>query len=404
MPTTMDLRTTRAKDLDRFIEDQLLPDTAFRTEVKQAIDLICEFLKAKCFQGAPHPVRVSKVVKGGSSGKGTALRGRSDADLVVFLTNLRSFEEQISRRGEFIAEIRKRLEEYQLASSNDELHIRFEPPNPKWANPRVLSFVLSSPRFPGRMVEFDVLPAHDALGQVTKNYRPDPEIYIRLIKECTSRNREGEFSTCFTELQKAFVKCRPTKLKSLIRLVKHWYQLCKQKLGGPLPAQYALELLTIYAWENGSGQNLFNTAEGFKTVLELVVDHKQLCVFWTQYYDFKNSFIKNYLMEQLGKPRPVILDPADPTGNLGGKNPEGWRRLAQEAKAWMSYPCFRLWDDSLVSSWCLDETAMWGYRKPQADYEAHQVFWQCEHRSPHPGPDFPRMTAPQDQQSWCTVL
>lgn len=59
----------------------------------------------------------------------------------------------------------------------------------------------------------------------------------------------------------------------------------------------------------------------------------------------------------------MILDPADPTGNLGGKNPEGWRRLAQEAKAWMSYPCFRLWDDSLVSSWCLDETAMWGYRK-----------------------------------------
>lgn len=76
MPTTMDLRTTRAKDLDRFIEDQLLPDTAFRTEVKQAIDLICEFLKAKCFQGAPHPVRVSKVVKVGepsSAGPGWRL-------------------------------------------------------------------------------------------------------------------------------------------------------------------------------------------------------------------------------------------------------------------------------------------------------------------------------------------
>lgn len=60
---------------------------------------------------------------------------------------------------------------------------------------------------------------------MTKDYRPDPEIYVQVIQECEKLRREGEFSPCFTELQRAFLKERPAKLKSLIRLVKHWYQL-----------------------------------------------------------------------------------------------------------------------------------------------------------------------------------
>uniref|UniRef100_A0A8C2YQX2 2'-5' oligoadenylate synthase n=1 Tax=Chinchilla lanigera TaxID=34839 RepID=A0A8C2YQX2_CHILA len=347
----MALGNTAPKELDKFIEDHLLPDTAFRTEVKHAINMICEFLKERCFRGARHPVRVSKAVKGGSSGKGTTLRGRSDADLVVFFTNLGSFQEQISCRAEFITEIRKQLEEYQTCNSQETFHVTFKSQNSRWSNPRVLSFELSSPWFPGRTVEFDVLPAFDALGQVTKAYRPDPEVYIGLIHECTSKQTEGEFSTCFTELQRAFVKQRPTKVKSLIRLVKHWYQLCKEELGGPLPPQYALELLTIHAWESGSGRTSFNTAQGFKTVLELVTGYQQLCVYWTEYYDFENPIITDYLNGQLRKRRPVILDPVDPTRNLGGEDPECWRRLAQAAEAWLSYPCFEGRDGSRLESW-----------------------------------------------------
>lgn len=61
-------------------------------------------------------------------------------------------------------------------------------------------------------------------GHVTKDYVPDPQIYVSLIQECERLGKEGEFSTCFTELQRAFLKQRPAKLKSLIRLIKHWYQ------------------------------------------------------------------------------------------------------------------------------------------------------------------------------------
>lgn len=59
----MDLSNILPRDLDKFIEDNLLPDTSFRKEVKQAIEIICDFLKERCFQYKAHPVRVSKVVK-----------------------------------------------------------------------------------------------------------------------------------------------------------------------------------------------------------------------------------------------------------------------------------------------------------------------------------------------------
>ncbi|XP_071065898.1 2'-5'-oligoadenylate synthase 1 isoform X2 [Dasypus novemcinctus] len=338
-----DLRTVPARQLDKFIDDHLQPDARFRQQVKEAINVICTFLKEKCFQGAAHRIRVSK---GGSSGKGTALRGRSDADLVVFLVNLTSFQQQLNQRKLFIEEIRRQLEACQR-----ERRFRVEfAVRSWWENPRVLSFVLRCPQLQ-EGVEFDVLPAFDALGQVTNGYRPDPQVYVQLIQECTEQGREGEFSTCFTELQRAFLRQRPTKLKSLIRLVKCWYQQCKEGLGKPLPPQYALELLTVYAWEQGCRKTEFVTAQGFQTVLELVLNYKQLCIYWTVNYNFENPFIGQYLKSQLKKPRPVILDPADPTGNVGGGDPVGWRRLAQEAEDWLSYPCFRKWDGSPVGSW-----------------------------------------------------
>uniref|UniRef100_A0A8C2MBD8 2'-5'-oligoadenylate synthetase 1 domain-containing protein n=1 Tax=Cricetulus griseus TaxID=10029 RepID=A0A8C2MBD8_CRIGR len=316
------LSRTRAKDLDKFIEVNLLPSTSFRTEVKAAINTISAFLKERCFRGAAHPVRVSKLVKGGSLDKGSTL------DLVVFLNNLTSFEDQLKRRGEFIQEIKK---------------------HSFWPNPWALSFKLSSFQHQ-QEVEFDVLPAYNVLVNLTQA-EPHPQIYADLIRECTSKKMEGEFSTSFTELQRNFLKRHPPKLKSLIRLVKHWYQLCKEKLGKPLPPQYALELLTVYAWERGSGFTEFNTAQGFRTVLELVTNYRQLRIYWTVYYDFRYEYVSNYLHNQLSRPRPVILDPADPTRNTAGLNSDGWCLLAEEAMAWLKYPCFENWDGSPVRSW-----------------------------------------------------
>ncbi|XP_053525755.1 2'-5'-oligoadenylate synthase 3 isoform X2 [Artibeus jamaicensis] len=335
------LHQTPARDLDKFISDVLQPDRQFLDQVHKAVDTICSFLRENCFKNLP--IKVLKVVKGGSSAKGTALRGHSDADLVVFLSCFHQFTDQGSRRAEIISEIRAQLER---CKQEQQFEVKFE--ISRWENPRVLSFSLASQMVPDQSVDFDVLPAFDALGQLGSGSRPHPRVYADLIRSCSNA---GEYSCCFTELQRDFIVSRPTKLKSLIRLVKHWYRQCtkKPKGKGSLPPQHGLELLTVYAWEQGGRDPRFNMAEGFRTVLELVTRYRQLCVYWTVNYNCEDETIRDFLRTQLQKARPIILDPADPTGILG--HSARWDLLAEEAAAYMSAPCCMDRDGTPILPW-----------------------------------------------------
>lgn len=330
------LQETPGHLLDKFIKDFLQPNEGFLKQLRKAVEIICTFLKENCFRGSP--IKVQKAVKGGSAGKGTALKTGSDADLVVFVSSLKSYTDQNTERHYIVKEIQKQLEACQQEKKFD---VKFE--ISKWKAPRVLSFSLKSEEF-NESVDFDVLPAFNALGELKSDSVLNPSAYTELIRLYKSSNfSEGEFSTCFTELQRDFVINRPTKLKDLIRLVKHWYKQCERKLKkkGSLPPKYALELLTIYAWEHGSGLPDFDTAEGFRAVLELVRQHRQLCIFWTVNYNFDDEIVRNFLLTQIRKARPVILDPADPTGDVGGGDRWCWHLLAKEATEWLFSLCFK---------------------------------------------------------------
>ncbi|XP_060468334.2 2'-5'-oligoadenylate synthase 3 isoform X1 [Panthera onca] len=335
------LYQTPAGDLDKFISEFLQPSRQFLAQVNKAVNAICSFLRENCFRNSP--IKVLKVVKGGSLAKGTALRGRSDADIVVFLSCFSQFTEQGNKRAEIISEIRAQLEACQQEM---QFEVKFE--IPKWENPRVLSFSLMSQTMLDQSVDFDVLPAFNALGQLSSGRRPTSQVYVDLIH---SYNNAGEYSTCFTELQRDFIVSRPTKLKSLIRLVKHWYRQCNKmpKGKGSLPPQHGLELLTVHAWEQGGRDPQFNMAQGFRTVLELVSRYRELCVYWTVNYDNRDKTVRDFLSQQLQKPRPIILDPADPTGNLGHN--ARWDLLAEEAVACMSALCCVGRDGTPIQPW-----------------------------------------------------
>ncbi|XP_071406825.1 2'-5'-oligoadenylate synthase 1-like [Pithys albifrons albifrons] len=319
------LMTVTAKALDGWIADYLQPSTAFTMQVKQTVKQICEFLKKDCFGPDVH---VNKTVKGGSAGKGTALKNNSDADVVLFLSCLSSYQEQNQRRKDMLDLIIIRLNACRESLQFD-VYIsepRYKGPD---NTPRSLSLTLFS-KENGESMDVDILPAYDALGQVTMDAPPNPEVYMGLLRACS---HAGEFSPCFTELQKKFVKRYPAKLKNLLRLVKHWYKELKLKHPkADLPPKYALELLTIYAWEEGTGSSeSFDMAQGFRTALELLRQYQNICIYWEKYYSLQHSGIGAHVKRLLRSDRPVILDPADPTGILGqGKN---WGLMSQAA-AW----------------------------------------------------------------------
>ncbi|XP_051887761.1 uncharacterized protein LOC127579193 [Pristis pectinata] len=340
MSQHMDLLQTPPRKLDTFIYNYLQPDERFLKQVGETVDKICSFLKEQCSS-----IKISKTVKGGSLGKGTALKNGSDADLVIFLNHFRCFRDQKRNRAEILSTIREMLERcgdcigHEIIMSKPKII-------PSHSSPRSLNFQFRS-RESSDSVEVDVLPAFDALGQLTRNC-PNPQVYVDLIN---TGEPGGEFSTCFTELQRNFVKSRPAKLKGLIRLVKHWYtefvrRPFKSHLGSGqfLPPKYALELLVIYAWESARKGEDFSTAEGLRTVLELIVQYKDLWVFWTMNYNFDSHIFGKFLEDKLQEQKPMILDPADPTGNVAGN--ARWDLVASVAENSLRQDCVKN-----VTSW-----------------------------------------------------
>ncbi|XP_078082241.1 2'-5'-oligoadenylate synthase 2-like [Mustelus asterias] len=333
----MELYNTEQRKLDDFIKNNLEPND-FNKHLRDAVDRICSFLRDRCFLNQPG-IKVIRAVKGGSSGKGTALRNGSDADLVVFLNCFLSFQELRSNRCEILKEIQKVLTECARSIAFDISDVTINIP-PNDTPPKSLNFSIQSRKKRSDRVDFDILPSFDAIEGPGNAHGA----HLKLIQLVNENKAEcGEFSACFTELQRNFVKeCKP-KLKDLIRLLKYWYKQYvkprKSELspGERLPAKYAVELLTIYAWEQGNGQERFNTAEGFRTVLELICKYQELRIYWTKYYDVNNRVIADFLMEKLRGNRPIILDPADPTGNVA--MPSVWRVMVDEASKCLRMPC-----------------------------------------------------------------
>nr|XP_014433874.1 2'-5'-oligoadenylate synthase 1-like [Pelodiscus sinensis] len=306
----MELYEVPAGSLDTWIMENLQPSEEFRLQVKDTVRRLCDFLKETCFED----IKLLKTVKGGSAGKGTALKNKSDADLVLFLSCFSSYKDQADKRAAVLSTIEQKLNRCRQSIAYS-VGVELSTPKRKGVCPRSLSITIQSKKRQ-ESIEVDMLPAYDALGYVTRGTKPSPQIYEALIRTGAG---PGEFCTSFTELQRYFVKRRPAKLKNLLRLeepplptVSHCLSDAElsQRVSG-LPAKYALELLTIYAWESGTREaENFSTAEGFRTVMELLVRYRELCVYWTEFYDLTSPVIGPHVKQLLQAPRlPLQLSP-----------------------------------------------------------------------------------------------
>lgn len=112
MDPTPDLYGTPGDRLDHFLEHCLQPQRDWKEEGQDAWERIEGFLRDQCFRGAlllGQEIKVLKVVKAGSSGKGTTLNHRSDQDMVLFLSCFSSFKHQARHRESIINFIQSKL-------------------------------------------------------------------------------------------------------------------------------------------------------------------------------------------------------------------------------------------------------------------------------------------------------
>ncbi|XP_071804972.1 2'-5'-oligoadenylate synthase 1A-like [Asterias amurensis] len=283
------------KDLQQYFDSDIQTGTSkFDKACRAAIDKVVTSI-----QNDPSILN-SKVVKGGSLGKGTMVKDISDTDLVVFMnepalgpvakSGPNGYQEQLD-------EVLKRLEANakKLAGVTNIKRKKY-----------LLSFTIQvrgrSQGLP-RSVDVDLVPTADNIS----SFSGDSSHMFNKMQQSSPGAREY-YSPSLVEDQREFVKKQPTAVKSLIRMVKVWADQC---LPESLRKSYPLELLTIHMWERAGSPKSFKLERGFRCVIAILPYlHNQLKpVYWNHSKNQARTAIR-------AMTNPIVLDPANPTNNV----------------------------------------------------------------------------------------
>ncbi|XP_035685361.1 2'-5'-oligoadenylate synthase-like protein 2 [Branchiostoma floridae] len=256
----------------------------------------------------------SQGAQSGSLGKGTAIKSKSDIDLVMLISELPPIDSH-----DYYRQLQYYLEQMERAmiTSKDSIAYNLEVLG---RTSHAVKLRVKTQKRDHESHDVDLLLATDLLG-------PDPtsarktEVYA-LMGSMSSRMRES-CSAALVELQRDFVKKQPAEVKDLIRLVKMWKKSCVREKS---LTSYPLELLCIHTWRYN-----MSVTDAFKTVLE------QLC----NYRSIKASWAENYTTarKQILDQRPLILDPANPYNNVADRC-RGWPSVARAAEETLQKPFF----------------------------------------------------------------
>ncbi|XP_071804973.1 2'-5'-oligoadenylate synthase 1A-like [Asterias amurensis] len=238
----------------------------------------------------------SKVVKGGSLGKGTMVKDISDVDLVVFMNE--PAMEPVDKVGptryqEQLNEVLKQLKKHVDLRLSGVTNIQLKQ--------YLLSFTI---QVQGRSVDVDLVPTADNSSSFS-----DSSHMFNKMQQSSPGAREY-YSPSLVKDQVEFVKKQPTAVKSLIRMVKVWAGQC---LPESLRKSYPLELLTIHMWERAGSPKSFKLARGFRCVITIFTSYCKYLqpVNWTNYYSEEQA-----RTAMTGMEKPIVLDPANPTNNV----------------------------------------------------------------------------------------
>lgn len=294
-----------ATELNSFVQMEIEPDTTYNQSCKAVVDRLCQFMQ----NNFPDQLRPSEVRKSGSLGKGTAVKGKSDADLVVFLANFRTMSNLRDNLTDILARMKVHLGTYGGCDVEG----------------TTSHAVKVSVNCHGHSHSVDILPSADILKYNSKN-----DIYAEMAS--SSPAAREYYSAALAPLQVDFVSGVPTKVKTLIRLIKYWRKTEFEESTGPqrLPSSYPLELIVIGEWEDAGRPQNFNLCKGFYHVLRAIAHYRSL----------KHAWTINYQSNHVSSDEYYVVDPANPFNNVM-KACNCWDIVAEKARGYLQKPLFR---------------------------------------------------------------
>ncbi|OPL33236.1 2 3-5-oligoadenylate synthase, partial [Mytilus galloprovincialis] len=290
--------------LDSFIDRVVNPGSKYVKRTKSVIHTVAKLMKSN---SVDH--KIGSTVKGGSLGKGTAVKYRADADLLFVYTDITSVEMLKSKLPDLLKELHSVL----ALSKHKVTTVK--------PTPYTIQFTI---KVKGRLNEVDLLPIIQ-LDTGDRSIETMKPIYDQM--EANEDLREFYFK-CLAQLQVDFVKRKDEQIKRSIRLLKYWIKTQKHVL-----KSYAAELLVIKAYEEMSKPTTgkIQTLNLMKAVFTKLSDLKNLKVSWDTYYTPSSYYQPD---------PPYILDPAFPYHNLTKQTSKGidgkYVHLERDAKKFLA--------------------------------------------------------------------
>lgn len=248
---------------------------AFSSRVQQTLNGIMQAVSEATF------LNVDRAVKGGSVGKGTAISGLNDAQVVFFV--------------------------HGLPQSGHE----------RWLPPllRAVAGVLAE-RLEGIRGVESIHATEDAVhvsvkGVLSVELRLSPVFptYVQAVQLLGEQGPEARrfYSPSLVDQRTQFIARQPNSVKNTIRLMKWWRD--QQEWSSKLvhPTDEILELVTVYS---AVQTRPTNQRQAIANVLSLMTRFDDLRVVWSNYYN------KGDVWAPLLRQRPLLMDPVNPFVNV----------------------------------------------------------------------------------------
>mmetsp|Transcript_43425 Transcript_43425/g.120703 ORF Transcript_43425/g.120703 Transcript_43425/m.120703 type:complete len:564 (-) Transcript_43425:148-1839(-) len=248
---------------------------SFNSKVAQAVNEVVDAVSEAVFLNVDH------VVKGGSIGKGTAISGLSDAEVVFFLRGL------------------------PLAA-----HERWLPPLLR-AVAGVLTERLGSERgVEGvRTTEDSVQLQARGLAVVDLRFSPVFEAYAQTVQVLGEQGPEARrfYTPSLVEQRVQFIARQPGPVKVTIRLLKWWRDQQEWSSRLVRPTDEILELMAIYSSVQTKPSD---QRKAIANVMSLLSRFDELRIIWSNFYT------KSDVWAPLLRQRPLLMDPVNPFVNI----------------------------------------------------------------------------------------
>jgi len=290
VPTTQS--TTESSDSEQYLElHNKISGRSFNSKIAQILCDVVDVVTEKSF------LNIAQVVKGGSVGKGTAISGTTDAEVVFFLKGL--------PQGQ---------------------HTRWLPPLLKAVSGVLTEHFESGYGMEGICTTADsVYMKVKGLVEVHLRFSPAFESHAEVIDALRKQGPDMRkyYATSLVKDEVQFIAKQPGQVKVTMRLLKWWRDQQQWSCSLTTPSDDILELIAVYSALQTKPKD---QRMAIANAMSLMARFDELRIVWSNYY------AKEDIWSPLLNQRPLLMDPVNPFVNVADPQAFDARELISLSK------------------------------------------------------------------------